>query len=67
MIRLTPSQETVVNHKDGAILVVAGPGSGKTRVLTERIRTLLEQDEGALSCFGFDFHQQSCQRNVRAS
>lgn len=45
MLRLTPSQQIVVNHEDGALLVVAGPGSGKTRVLTERIRTLLENDD----------------------
>lgn len=40
-ISLTPRQKEVVNHDDGALLVVAGPGSGKTRVLTERIRRLL--------------------------
>lgn len=40
-INLTASQSVVVNHGDGALLVVAGPGSGKTRVLTERIRRLL--------------------------
>lgn len=41
-INLTPSQQRVVDHNDGALLVVAGPGSGKTRVLTERIRRLLK-------------------------
>ena len=40
-VRLTPIQQQVVAHGDGAILVVAGPGSGKTRVLTERVRRLL--------------------------
>jgi DNA helicase-2/ATP-dependent DNA helicase PcrA len=42
--RLTPIQQKVVAHGEGAILVVAGPGSGKTRVLTERVRRLLEED-----------------------
>lgn len=42
--QLTPSQSEVVDHGSGALLVVAGPGSGKTRVLTERIRRLLSQD-----------------------
>lgn len=41
-VRLTPIQQQVVAHGDGAILVVAGPGSGKTRVLTERVRRLLD-------------------------
>ena len=39
--RLSPQQLGVVTHVDGPLLVVAGPGSGKTRVLTERIRHLL--------------------------
>lgn len=45
MLRLTKSQQQVVDHQEGAILVVAGPGSGKTRVLTERVRRLLADDE----------------------
>jgi ATP-dependent DNA helicase UvrD/PcrA len=40
-VKLTKIQQKVVAHADGAILVVAGPGSGKTRVLTERVRRLL--------------------------
>lgn len=45
VLHLTPSQLDVVNHDDGALLVVAGPGSGKTRVLTERIGRLLSQED----------------------
>lgn len=40
-VRLSPAQRQVVEFDQGALLVVAGPGSGKTRVLTERIRRLL--------------------------
>lgn len=42
---LTRTQKSVVEHDDGALLVVAGPGSGKTRVLTERIRRLLARED----------------------
>lgn len=45
-IRLSSQQSAVVNHIDGPLLVVAGPGSGKTRVLTERIRSLLSNVTG---------------------
>ncbi|WP_282295281.1 ATP-dependent helicase [Stenotrophomonas sp. PS02289] len=38
---LSSEQRIIVDHVDGPLLVVAGPGSGKTRVLTERIRSLL--------------------------
>jgi DNA helicase II / ATP-dependent DNA helicase PcrA len=41
-VRLTAIQQQVVSHGTGALLVVAGPGSGKTRVLTERMRRLLD-------------------------
>jgi len=38
---LSPIQQTAVNWQDGASLVLAGPGAGKTRVLTTRIARLL--------------------------
>ncbi|MBX3436484.1 MAG: UvrD-helicase domain-containing protein, partial [Planctomycetaceae bacterium] len=39
---LTPSQQQAVVHKDGPLLVLAGPGSGKTRVVTRRMAQLVE-------------------------
>lgn len=40
-MNLSSQQREIVEHIDGALLVKAGPGSGKTRVLTERVKHLL--------------------------
>lgn len=45
-IELSKEQDFVKHHLDGALLVLASAGSGKTRVLTERIKYLLESHEG---------------------
>lgn len=43
MLKLDDQQQAIVTSKAQNIIVVAGAGSGKTRVLTERVKWLMEE------------------------
>ena len=50
------TQLQAIHHKDGPMLVLAGPGSGKTTVITHRIRYLTEEyrvDPGSILVITF--------------
>jgi len=52
---LTSAQREAVEHIDGPLLILAGPGSGKTRVVTHRIGHMIEQGIEARNILALTF------------
>ena len=53
--QLNEAQLAPVLQKDGAMIVIAGAGSGKTRVLTFRIAYLMSQGVDAFNILSLTF------------
>ncbi|MDG2194325.1 MAG: 3'-5' exonuclease [Polaribacter sp.] len=52
---LNPPQKAAVLQKDGPMIIIAGAGSGKTRVLTYRIAHLMQQGVDAFNILSLTF------------
>ncbi len=58
-IKLNQSQQKAVDHINGPLLVVAGAGTGKTSVITEKINALLDQEISPSSILAVTFTEKA--------
>jgi len=55
MQSLNPEQYRAATHTDGALMIVAGAGTGKTKTLTHRIHYLIQQGIAPASILAITF------------
>ena len=66
-VPLNPDQQRIIEHRKGPALVIAGAGSGKTRVVTQRVAHLIRSGVPASSILLLTFTQQGRSRDGNSS
>ena len=54
-MKYTSQQESAINHREGNLLILACPGSGKTEVISRRIAHLVQEGVLKQSIVAFTF------------
>lgn len=64
-MNLNPEQQAAVNVREGQYALIAGPGSGKTRVLTERYQRLVEMGCPPYDILNLTFTKEAAESMMR--